>query len=103
MRCSFTPEWLFRLSGIGNFPKDLRWTAKYRDAVLEISKSKNPLLLDHLLMSQALVRGQVSLEAKAESGRVEHEAFDRANAGSNSKTRTSDHRPVSLTLTEVEE
>ncbi len=31
-------------------------------------------------------------------GLVEHQAFDRDNAGSNSKTMTSDHRPVSVTF-----
>ena len=78
-----------------DFPGALRWTARYRDQVLKIPASQNPLLIDHILMSQALVRGQFPLQVNAGAGKVEHEAFERANAGSNSKTRTSDHRPVS--------
>ncbi len=83
-------------------PGHLRWSAKYRDAVLKIPASKNPLLLDHILISQPLCRGQLSLVANEHAGRVEHEAFERANAGSNSKTRTSDHRPVSCQFDDVQ-
>jgi len=82
-----------------DFPDHLSWTAKYRDPVLEIPESQNPLLIDHILMSQPLVNGDLPLQAEAGAGRVEHEAFERGNAGSSSKTRTSDHRPVSLVLT----
>ena len=81
-------------------PAHLRWTARYDDDVLRIPASRNPLLLDHILMSQPLCRDALPLVARAFAGRVEHEAFERANAGSNSKTRSSDHRPVSITLTE---
>ena len=85
-----------------DFPEHLRWTAKYRDAVLGIPASQNPLLIDHILMSQPLVAGDLSLVAQAGAGLVEHQAFDRANAGASSKRLTSDHRPISLVLTEVE-
>ncbi len=82
-----------------DFPEQLRWTAKYRDAVQKISASKNPLLIDHILMSQPLVDGSLPLVAEAGAGMVEHEAFDRGNAGASAKEKTSDHRPVSLMLT----
>lgn len=78
-----------------DFPGHLRWTAKFRDAIKKIPASKNPLLIDHILISQPLVNGNSSLQVNGGAGSVEHEAFERANAGSNSKTRTSDHRPVS--------
>ncbi|WP_178989036.1 endonuclease/exonuclease/phosphatase family protein [Winogradskyella schleiferi] len=87
--------------GLFDYAADLRWTAKYRDAILGLSANDNPLLIDHILMSQPLCDGSFPLEVNAKAGKVEHEIFERANAGSNRKTRTSDHRPVSLTLTET--
>jgi hypothetical protein len=84
-----------------DFSADLRWTAKFRDEVLDIPASQNPLLLDHILISQPLVRGQFPLQVNENAGKVEHLAFERANAGSNSKTRTSDHRPVSCRLDDL--
>ncbi|WP_299114185.1 hypothetical protein [uncultured Winogradskyella sp.] len=83
-----------------DFSADLRWTSRFRDPILNIPASRNPLLIDHILMSQPLCNGSFPLKVNAKAGMVEHEIFERANAGSNSKTRTSDHRPVSLTLTE---
>ncbi len=84
-----------------DFSGHLRWTARFRDEVLDIPASQNPLLLDHILMSQPLCRGQLPLVANPQAGQVESEDFERANAGSNSKTRSSDHRPVSLTLSDT--
>ncbi|MBC2840117.1 endonuclease/exonuclease/phosphatase family protein [Robiginitalea sp. SC105] len=81
-----------------DFPGDLRWTAKFRNPIKEIPTSQNPLLLDHILMSQPLCNGSLPLKVNAGNGSVEHQAFERANAGSNSSTRSSDHRPVSCTL-----
>lgn len=78
-----------------DFPLHLRWSAKYRDKVYKIPASRNPLLLDHILISQPLCRGKLSLIANENAGKVEHEVYERSNADSNSKTRTSDHRPVS--------
>lgn len=84
-----------------DFPAHLRWTAKYPDAVLHIPASRNPLLLDHMLASQPLYRGELPLRAVARAGQVEHEAFERHNAGASSAARTSDHRPVSCVLEEI--
>lgn len=84
-----------------DFPDELSWTAKFRDEVLDIPASENPLLLDHILMSQPLARGELAYEVNAGAGRVEHEAFERANAGSNSDTRSSDHRPISCRFDET--
>lgn len=81
-----------------DFPAHLRWTARYPDDVLGISAAHNPLLLDHILVSQALVRGELSLRVNPRAGRVEHEAFERHNAGARSAAKTSDHRPVSCWL-----
>jgi hypothetical protein len=78
-----------------DYPGHLRWSAKYRDDVLNIPASKNPLLLDHILMSQPLCRGDLLLKVNEHAGLVEHEAYERNNAGASSNARTSDHRPVS--------
>ena len=84
-----------------DYTADLRWTSRFRDPILDIPASRNPLLIDHILMSQPLCNGSFPLKVNAKAGLVEHECFERANAGSNASTRTSDHRPVSLTLTET--
>lgn len=84
-----------------DLPGHLRWTAKYRDRLRNIPASQNPLLLDHILISQPLCRGRLRLIVNENAGRVGHEAYERFNAGSNSKTRTSDHRPVSCRLDDV--
>lgn len=81
-----------------DYPRHLRWTAKYRNVIQNIPASHNPLLPDHILLSQPVCRGQLPLVANAGGGKVERQAYERANAGSNSKTRTSDHRPVSCQL-----
>ena len=77
-----------------DYSGELRWTAKYRDRIKKISAKNNPLLLDHILISQPLCSGKLSLMVNEHAGKVEHEEFERNNVGSNSKTRTSDHRPV---------
>jgi hypothetical protein len=81
-----------------DYPGHLRWTARYDDDLLGLKARDNPLLLDHILVSQPLCRGRLPLVVNAHAGQVEHEAFERANAGAKSRTQTSDHRPVSLRM-----
>lgn len=83
-----------------DFPGHLRWSAKYRDDVPipPIPASKNPLLLDHILISQSLCRGALPLKVNEHAGLVEHEAYERNNAAATANARTSDHRPVSCKL-----
>jgi hypothetical protein len=81
-----------------DFAGQLRWTAKYEDKILELTASQNPLLLDHILISQPLCRKQLALVANENAGKVEHEAYERCNAGAKSNTKTRDHRPVSCKL-----
>jgi hypothetical protein len=83
-----------------DYPAALSWTAQYRDEILNIPASQNKLLIDHILMSQALVRGQLPLEIKAGAGFVEHQAYERANAGASASRISSDHRPVSIILSD---
>ena len=83
-----------------DFPANLRWSIKFKDdvAVPPIPADKNPLLLDHILISQPLCRGELPLKVNAHAGLVEHEAYERNNAGAGANTRTGDHRPVSCRL-----
>ncbi len=83
-----------------DYPPNLRWTAKYDDEILKKKAKDNPLLLDHIMMSQPLCQGLHSLKVNAHAGKVEHDAYDEGNAKSTDKTRSSDHRPVSVTLDE---
>ncbi len=80
--------------------QNLRWTARFRDEILDKPASQNPLLLDHILMSQPLCDGSFPLKVNANAGLVEHQAFERGNSGSNRHTITSDHRPVSCVLSD---
>ncbi|MCG7985338.1 MAG: endonuclease/exonuclease/phosphatase family protein [Candidatus Thiodiazotropha lotti] len=84
-----------------DYPAHLRWSARYRDAVLRIPASQNPLLLDHIFMSQPLCHGTLPLVVNEGAGLVEHEVFERVNAGARSSELSSDHRPVSLMLTDI--
>jgi hypothetical protein len=81
-----------------DYPEHLRWTARFDDRLTGVKAADNPLLIDHIMMSQALCRGELPLVANAYAGQVEHEAFERANAGAAKNRQTSDHRPVSLHL-----
>ncbi len=85
-----------------DFPNHLRWTAKFRDEVLGIPASKNPLLLDHILMSQPLSRDKFAIVVNEYAGKIEHEAYERFNAGATSNARTSDHRPMSCEFDQTE-
>jgi hypothetical protein len=53
-------------------------------------------------VSQPLCNGSFPLKVNAKAGQVEHEIFERVNADSNSMTISSDHRPVSVFLSDNE-
>ena len=84
-----------------DFPEQLRWTARYRDEIAGIPASQNPLLIDHILISQPLCRGDLPLQVNENAGQVEHQAYELGNAGANESRRTSDHRLVSVRLDDV--
>lgn len=86
-----------------DYPDHLSWTARFYDKVTRKPASENPLLLDHILMSQPLCRGKLSLVANEFAGKVEHEEFDLHNAGATKKALTSDHIPVSCTFDPTDE
>jgi len=80
-----------------DFPEHLRWSVYFEDF---IDENRNPkILLDHILFTQPLVDGSLSVAVETKAGLVEHEIHELVNAGLNSKQITSDHRPISLYLT----
>jgi len=79
-----------------DYAPDKCWTIRFEDEVTGAKKEDNPLLLDHILMSQPLCDGSYPLQAKKHAGTVEHTAWEDNNP--KGKTETADHRPVSITL-----
>ncbi|MEM6887888.1 MAG: endonuclease/exonuclease/phosphatase family protein [Pseudomonadota bacterium] len=78
-------------------PAHLRWTVRFDDPI--DPQRDAHILLDHILFTQALTRGGTSpLVVRSRAGRVEHLAFEEAEA-KYGRGMLSDHRPVSLTLT----
>jgi hypothetical protein len=79
-----------------DFDAAMRWSIRFADEVTGLSKEENPLLLDHILMSQPLCNGAYPVRANGGAGAVEHAAWQDNNP--KGKTETSDHRPVSIVL-----
>lgn len=80
-----------------DFAEHLRWTAFFRDRV---DPQRSPkILLDHILFTQRLVRKDRLPRVDALAGMVEHGIHERINAVRTSKNKTSDHKPVSVTVT----
>ena len=76
-----------------------RWTVEFKD---ELDPSRRPyILLDHIIFTEALTRrGKCPLIVHPRMGRVEHEIHDRVASVVPAKTTISDHRPVSLVVSE---
>ena len=78
-------------------PSTLRWTAQFKDPIDPVRNDR--ILLDHILFTQAMTRsGKSPLWVQSGAGRVEHLAFEEAEARFGAGM-LSDHRPVSVTLT----
>lgn len=77
-------------------PQDLRWTARFKDA---LEPDRDPhILLDHITFSQGLTRsGSSPLLVEPRAGFVEHRVHEEVEAAFGQGT-ASDHRPVSLVL-----
>lgn len=81
-----------------DFPNHLRWTVHFKD---RIEPERDPhILLDHIMFTQAFVRGHIPLRVEKQAGQVEHEIVDRITALLPSQITLSDHKPVSVILTE---
>jgi len=81
-------------------PQELRWSVHFQDYM---DPARDPhILLDHILFTQGLVDDSLPIEVKPHAGKVEHEAHELANAGVPAASKTSDHRPVSVVVSERE-
>jgi hypothetical protein len=76
----------------------LRWSVYFEDAV---DPRRDPhILLDHILFTQRLSGGAAApLRVLPGAGRVEHDIHERVASLLPRGTTTSDHRPVSVTVT----
>lgn len=82
-----------------DYPQNLRWTARFED---KLDPARSPtILLDHITFTEALSRRGVGpLIVEPQSGWVEHEIHDRINATLRPQAKTSDHWPVSLSVSD---
>lgn len=75
---------------------DLRWSVRFVDP---IDKARDPhILLDHILLTQALVGDDAPVKVGRRAGNVEHRIFDEINAQLPKRFAISDHRPVSCII-----
>jgi endonuclease/exonuclease/phosphatase family metal-dependent hydrolase len=94
----YRPEQLFGHAQ-ADVAEDLRYSAVFDDFVT--NEPNRRLLLDHILLSPALINGGSPLAKLPGSGRVEHDAWTAQIVGNGSgrDQRATDHRPASVTLT----
>ena len=81
-----------------DFPDGLRWSYRLsrRDPIDRERDRK--ILLDHILLTQPLVGAAAHPRVMSGAGRVEHVIHAELNATLAAKEKTSDHVPVSVTL-----
>lgn len=84
-----------------DFADDLRWSVHFQDRV---DPRRDPhILLDHILFTQRLSGpGKPPLRVFPGAGRVEHDIHERVTSTLPAGVTTSDHRPVSVYVTEVD-
>lgn len=72
------------------------YTAEFPDPTQDGKITR--VLLDHILVSDALLSGTGPLQLIKDSGKIEHDAYEQYVTGSGKKAddRPSDHRPVSV-------
>ncbi len=76
---------------------NLRWSVFFKDAV--DPRRAPQILLDHILFTQSLSgRDAHPLRVLPNAGRVEHDIHERISSLLASNVSTSDHRPVSVTV-----
>jgi hypothetical protein len=83
-----------------DYPDHLRWTVQFEDA---LDPRRNPnILLDHILFTQGLTGDAAwPLRVRGGAGKVEHDVHERINSLLPRGVTTSDHRPVSVMVTDV--
>jgi len=95
-----------------DYDDSLRWSTAFHDKIEEWAREKfgenlptgsiNPVrnqLIDHILFTQPLVGQGNTPRIGPNSGIVEHTIHQRINAVLNKTNKTSDHVPVSVTIT----
>jgi hypothetical protein len=84
-----------------DFDDAQRWTVEFEDKL--DPRRPREILLDHILFTQSFVgdykAGMAPFEVKPRSGKVEHAVHHAVNSTVSKGSQTSDHRPVSVTLT----
>ena len=82
-----------------DLPDHLRWSVEFAD---QVTPHRSPfILLDHILLTQPMSgRDACPLRVMPHAGRVEHDIHERINSLLPDGVTTSDHRPVSVVLTE---
>jgi hypothetical protein len=83
-----------------DYPDALRWTVQFEDT---LDPRRNPnILLDHILFTQGLTGENAwPLRVRGGAGKVEHDIHERINSLLPRGLATSDHRPASVTVTDV--
>ncbi|MFT4925117.1 MAG: hypothetical protein ACI8WB_001207 [Phenylobacterium sp.] len=86
----------FLTHALFDYDESLRWSCFFKDY---IDPARNPrILLDHILYTQPLIDGSLPFQVQHKSGLIEHEVHDLVNAAVPKYAETSDHKPVSITL-----
>ncbi|MFH0759854.1 MAG: endonuclease/exonuclease/phosphatase family protein [Bacteroidota bacterium] len=95
-----------------DFDENLRWSTEFHDEIEDWARRtqnenlpNRPIdsvrfqLIDHILFTQGLVGANSLPRVDPMAGKVEHTIHQRINAMLNSSNKTSDHVPVSVTIT----
>lgn len=84
-----------------DFPGPLRWSVRFQD---KVDPRRAPeILIDHILFTQRLTgAGKGILRVLPQAGMVEHAVHERVASLLPRRVTTSDHRPVSVTVTAVD-
>jgi hypothetical protein len=81
---------------MGAAPRPFRHT----EGAFPIATPNSHIPLDHIMFTQAFVRGQLPIRVEPHAGKVEHKIFDRITALLPSQVHLSDHKPVSCVFSQ---
>lgn len=72
------------------------WTAEFSDPLKGNELTRE--LIDHIIVSPALINGNGAFGLSTGSGKIEHAVFNANSDGPGRDERPSDHRPISVSL-----
>lgn len=95
-----------------DYEEHLRWSTEFNDRLEQWAQVNDPLfsnvnasidvtkrqLIDHILFTQGFVNGSEGASVIPRSGKIEHTIHDKINSVAKSNEKTSDHKPVSISL-----